>query len=249
MSTVPVSVMVDQLQQRVPMNLSRSYCVDKLNQAFQWIEQQGAFTWDIRLTGVTVLQDQYRIDLTGNSTFGPESPATVVDLSEVDVGKPMSVFQSPLTGFRVKIPFVPVDQYGLYQIFNTTPIPGVFAVWTLKYETAISAYQILFAPSSAKVLDPAGLQFLLQFHKVGTSKLGDSASAYFPTPDQFNSLLVDLAEAEIKRNYGLMGAEVAQQKSQASIMMLADQYRSTKMFQPGLQEEGKDAQEEQLSRV
>jgi hypothetical protein len=241
--------MVTQLQQRVPMNLGRPYCMDKLNQAYEWIEQQGAFTWDVRLAVVQMAAGVYHINLLGNSLFGPTVPEApeVVALADVDVGKPISVFQSPLGGFRVQIPFVAADKFGLYQIFNTTPIPGVFAAWTILYDTTVSAYQIRFAPSSA--VTTAVTNFALMFHKVGAGKFGDSSTVFFPTPDQFNSLLVDLAEAEIKRNYGLMGAEVAQQKSQASIMMLADQYRSTKMFQPGLQEEGKDAQEEQLSRV
>ncbi len=249
MSTLSTASMVTQLQQRIPMNLGRPYCMDKLNQAYEWIEQQGAFTWGIRLAVVQMAVGTYYINLTGTSLFGPSFPDAPesVELADVDVGKPINVFPSPLTSLRVSVPFISPDKLGLYQIFNTTSIPGVFAAWTLLYDTTASCYQLRFAPTSAAVA--VATNFALMFHKVGTSRYGDLSTVFFPTPDQFNSLLVDLAEAEVKRNYGLMGAEVAQQKSQASIMMLADQYRSTKIFQSGLQEEGKDAQETQLSRV
>ncbi len=243
MSTMSTFIMIGQLQQRVPMNLSRDYCMLKLNEAYQWIEQQGSFAWGVRLVTVSVAAGTYWINLTGNSNFAGFEGPDFAALTSIDIGKPIDIFQAPLGGFRVTIPFVPPDRLGLYQIFNTTPIPGVFAAWTLLSSDS-AGYQIRFAPSSAATT--VAVNFAMQYHRI-PDVLIDLPSQFFPTPDQFNTLILDIAEAEIKRNYNIMGWETAQQKAAASTMMLADQYRSSKLHQVGMGEEVKDAQETQAS--
>jgi hypothetical protein len=233
MGLMTIDQMATDLQGRLPMNLDQGYCFTRLNQAFGWIEQQGSFSWGQRIVLLTLTTGQYQYDLTG--------VVSGIDLTTVDIGKIASIWPS-LVGTQVPIPWRPVMELGLQQVYNTTPIPGVFSMWTWIYDQTVPCFQIRFAPTAAAVT--TNTNYALQFHAIQPDL---TTGQYFPTPHQFDQTIIDLAEAEIRRIYGLAGWDAAVKKSQASAVLLCDPYRSDRQ-ERGINAEGKETQEATLVR-
>jgi hypothetical protein len=165
-------------------------------------------------------------------------------MSQVDIGKPLYAWMSPLTDLRVPIPYKPASELGLHQLYNNTPIPGVFSIFTILFKPDTGFYQLRFAPSSAFVTAVSGQNYAIQYHQIPQTVKTGSA---FPWPDQLDVALLDLAETEIRRRYGLAGWDTAQKKAQASMMLLADPYRSEDLAK-GVNEQAKETQEATLYR-
>ena len=66
------------------------------------------------------------------------------------------------------------------------------------------------------------------------AELTAGASTYFPTPDEFDDLIVDMADARIRQIYNMTRWAEMLQLSQAQVVKMLDQYRSTQLFPMGV---------------
>ncbi len=259
-----VSQMVTQCQARVPIGLTSAYWVTKLNEAYRWISQKGNYIWDINFSFVTVNAGQDYFLLPDGSD--PTIPAC-------DPGKPMylagpySNLTLPATGrLNSTIPYKPWDESLDQQYAEVVAPPGLFSCWTFYtyFKPGLAGtptgpgfapsykYQGKLYPASAM---PSGLTgaFLFNFaYHADTSGVEfastptATAPNYFPTPNSFDTLIIELAEAEVRRIYGLAGWEIIQKRAESAIMNLLDSYRSTKNVLAGLQDQQKQVSEKKL---
>lgn len=240
MSTLlSTQAMVAECQRRVPIQLTNAFWMRKLNEAYRSVSQKGAYVWDERSISFTLLS--------GAVSFDP--PATF------DPGKPMHL-AGPTSGtgayagigVNTLIPKISWEDAMLQQYSEMPVIAGMFSAWALT--TVISgggyAYKGYLFPSTSL---PTGgnLQFTFSYHiDVASVELVESAVVFFPTPNIFDGLFIDLAEAEVKRIYGLAGWEIVQKKAEAAIMPILDVYRSQKNAPAGLLDQQKQTNETKL---
>lgn len=248
-TTTTTAAMVAKLQQRIPMGLANAYCMDQLNQAFRWIEQQGAFTWNLAFSDVIVRAGTFFV-----------APADMPP--RFDAGKPTTIYGVPhfLTGQGAPIPYVAPETISQHQTFHvfgfSGSMAGVFSVFTIV--TNLGTGQggtvawptevpyILFAPSLS--IPPVDTTYHIVYHQIPLVALAEGVG-FYPTPDPFDDLIVDLAEGEIKRIYNLTMWEAAIQKAQNSTLLLLDKYRSPRQELAGLTEQAKETQESQLKKA
>lgn len=226
--------LVAQLQARLPMGLASQYCMDQLNQAYQWLEQQGAFVWNI----------------TNGTVSLPLSSAVVDCPVDLDPGKVVSLYPqitASVIPISAELPYVPVDELANHQIYHLPIQAGVFSCYSIINQLGI--YRFRFAPVTA--VSAAATTFILYYHRLNSAMLTPLAigADYFPTPNAFDIMLVDLAESEIKRIYSLSGFDTALAKAQASAALALDKYRSPKRDLAGLTEQTKEVQEKQLGQA
>ena len=218
-TTLDTSTMVAQLGQRLPLGYSSGFLNDKLNQAFRYIDQQGNFVWQLALSTPTVL--------TGTNFF--TIPSTI------DYGKPMMV-AGPVSGVGgsanyPSIQWLPFDK--AYQLhmgeIGGGAAPGNYSGWT-----NVKTNAILFPSAAAPNI--GNFSMVLIGHSY-TVPLAYGAGIFFPTPDCFDDVIVDLAEAEVRRIYSLPQCEYIMQRAQSGLSRFVDLYRSTKDIMSGLMEE------------
>lgn len=248
--TLTTADMVADLQQRIPMGLDSNYCMAQINKAMRWIEQQGAFTWNVAYSDITVRQGTFWVD-----------PADMPD--QFDSGKPCTIygqtFSSVYGSHGAEIPYVAPDRLALHELYHVRLPRGVFSVFTVVTNLgtvtlgpATDAYPdevpfLLMAPSSAlHTTEDCAYHFV--YHQIPVVTLA-AGPVYYPTPDPFDDLIVDLAEGEIKRIYQFGGWAEAIKKAQNSTLLLLDKYRSPKLEMAGITEQAKETQESQLKRA
>lgn len=245
MSTLlSTAAMVTECQSRVPIGLSSAFWMKKLNEAYRWISQKGNFIWDVKSGSVTVL--------VGASTFSLPS--------DCNPGKPMWL-SGPTGGsvstsgnFLSEIPYKAWDTSLQQQYAEVTAPAGMYSCWT--YATSFvgspPAYNYLgeLFPLSAKPTAGTGnFTFALYYHTdVSGTEYVSGATIYFPTPNVFDNLLIELAEAEARRIYGLSGFEMIQKRAESAIVTLLDSYRSTKNVLAGLTDQQKQVSEAQMMK-
>ena len=252
MSTLlSLSSMVTECQSRVPIGLSSAFWVKKLNEAYRWISQKGNFIWDVKLDAVTVTAAQNYFTL----------PA------DCDPGKPMYL-AGPVSGVSAQtgnvlsiIPYKPWDETLDQQYAEVTAPPGLFSCWTFSTKFTVGAgpayvpsyrYEARLYPTSASPTVTTGaFSFSFAYHvDVSSTEYATTATAaapnFFPTPNSFDNLLIELAEAEAKRIYGLAGWDVIQKRAESAIVNLLDSYRSTKNVLSGLTDQQKQVSEKKM---
>lgn len=237
--------LVAECQRRVPIGLADAHWMRKLNEAYRWISQKGNYVWDVKKGTVAVG--------VGATTF------TIP--SDCDPGKPM--YLSGNASLPTLIPYKPWDETLMNQgnevaYFGTmgvNPVPGLYSVWS--FYTTFSAgpptsyaYTGILYPASAAPTGTTG-QFNLAFAyhtDVSGVEFTQATNVYFPTPNSFDNLLIELAEAETRRIYGLAGWDIIQKRAESAIVNLLDSYRSTKNVLSGLVDQQKQVQEANLMR-
>lgn len=227
--TLTIDALAVFLQTRMPMNLPQARCFQELNSAWRKIEQQGAFVWNILSTSITM-------------TGGTRVLALPAD---VDPGKPISIYQSGVT-FRYPVKYLPFEEFAMQQLFHLNPSPnlGYFSAWTI-INTGTNSYQASFVPNSAA---PSGnTPFTVFYHHMVGPPL--TSGQFFPTPDEFDDTLMDLAEGEIRRAYSLMNWEASIKESETAMRLLVDKYRSPREHLAGVQEESMAANEGAIDRA
>lgn len=253
-----VSQMVTQCQARVPIGLTSAYWVTKLNEAYRWISQKGNYIWDVQAYSVTVNVGADSFDIPDGSFAG---------VPACDPGKPMylagpsgavGTFPVPMNS---TIHYKPWDEALDQQYAEVIAPPGLFSCWTFYTNFTVGAgptftpkysYKGKLYPSSAKPTVVTGaFTFTFAYHTdVSGVEFASTATAtapnYFPTPNSFDTLIIELAEAEVRRIYGLAGWEIIQKRAESAIMNLLDSYRSTKNVLAGLQDQQKQVQERKL---
>jgi hypothetical protein len=215
-TTLSTNAMITELQFRFGMGaaLTTATCLERLNMAYRWIETQGSFVWNLKIGSLTLLAN----------TLSTPMPI------DFNPGKLWSLWHQ--TKFYA-VKYVSFDDFQMMRTEGTTVTLGYFGGVTLVNVPATSQYSAVFGPDSAKdTLAPNS--FDLYYHRMTPAELTAGASTYFPTPDEFDDLIVDLAECRIRQHYNYTRWADMLQLSQAQVLKLLDQYRSTKLFPMGV---------------
>lgn len=227
--------MVRKLNQRLPYGFSNTFWQDRLNEAFMWIEQQGPFKWD--LTSTT-------ISCSTTASTGP-LPADFQAGSEC-------ILMDFASGLQ--IPYMPNEEFRREAVFtpSVTSTSGVYSAWTY-YMTnpPIAGAPYEFAVNPATAFSAPGTNFFLTYHANPTASynLTIGPAVYFPTPNEFDSLIILKAEAETRLMYEL-GAYMARAKEAEDLCAkLLDRYRSTAIDSAGLVDAMRNTQDVQAKRM
>lgn len=232
-TTNTIDQLITMLQQRLPINLGAPQCAAELNKAWRTIEGKGAFIWNIKNSSFVLNPGQH--GLTGLP-------------NDADLGKPISIYPSPAAGFIYEIRFVPFDEFVRSSTFSFPGIAGIFSCWTITGGNSVPP-TLSFAPiDAAPTLASGAMSYTVYYHHIVGPPLVAGTGAFFPTPDAYDDTLVDGAEAELRRYYGLAGFEAVQKKFETSTMLIIDKYRSPKRDLAGLSETMLENQENAASR-
>ena len=229
-TTLSMTSMVTLLQRKTGLGLAQADCVDRLNEAFRKINQmsKGGFIWQLK---------------TGNAALGA-GLLTFTLPSDFDPGKQAVLYGPtlPATTSTV-IPYLPVKDFVNANHYQTTQ-PGFFSAWTF-YPTFTIPTSYLWlgqiGPPGAAIASPTALP--LYYHAVNFAPVAYGAANYFPTPDQFDSMIVDLAWAEVASIYRQSDAEQIRQRAMQGIMEIIDTYRTDRYDLAGITDEIAQKQE------
>jgi hypothetical protein len=232
------SAMTAECQTRVPIGLSTTFWMKKLNEAYRWICQKGHFVWEMRRQEITIPA--------GATSFA--LPATMDPGKPMYLGGPYDFGNNPESSILSILPLVPAEDALDQQLSEMADIKGLFSCWSLIMDiwlTKLVYFAALRPWSAANTSDALSFQF--HFHEDASStELTVGADKYFPTPNVFDNLLIELAEAEVRRIYGLAGWEIIQKRAESTIMVLLDKYRSSKSTVVGLSDQQKQTSERKL---
>lgn len=212
-STISTQAMVAELARRVPLAYSANVAMEALNSALRWINQQGSFPWMIRKTTAAV---------TG-ATGALALPA------DFDPGKQAVLYGTATDAVPTEIPFKPWAEAVRHQV-TSSGAQGVYSCWSY-YATyssgpppSVALAGMIFPPAYAT---NGTLQ--LVYHSVAYQTLTSGASTYFPTPDHFDHLILELAESELMRQYRIAGWDVLWKRVTDQLRALLGAYTTTKM--------------------
>jgi hypothetical protein len=207
--------------------------MDFLNEAFRKINQmsQGGFIWQLKQTNLTLLA--------GNTTVA--LPA------DFDPGKTALLVATTAAPTKTLIPYKPWQEFLNYQHLQVTG-PSQFAAWSF-YTTYVLgppttyAYTLKVAPDEAAPAAGPGTTLQITYHAMNFVPFNVAANVYFPTPDQFDSSICDLAEAEYRRIYGTGGWEQLTTQAMASLQAMIGSYRTDRLDLAGLADIQQQGQE------
>lgn len=240
-TTLSTTQMVAQLQRKFPLNISTTEAMERLNEAFRKINQmsKGGFIWQLKQSAIT---------LPAGAQVANALPA------DFDPGKKAIIYgDGTVTPTKTEIPYLPYVEAVKQQHFPNQKIGG-FACWTFKPNFTLTAptsygWTAVFFPSDAFPLAAGGVTLPIIYHAVNFQPFAAAANVYFPTPDQFDSLIIDLAEAELSRIYGRSGWDkIAAQATQA-IQEMIDTYRTDRYDLAGIADQMLQSQEKQTERA
>jgi len=241
--TLNTTQMVARLQRKFPIGLGATDCMDFLNEAFRKIDQfsKAGFIWQVT-TAVLSLPAGVSAAVSLPSTTG----------IAFDPGKSAWLRGFPTSSaLATTIPFKSYQEFYNQQHFSAGQI-GLFSCWTYVPDWTAApvtyAYKMLLAPEEAYPL-PAPLQMQFTYHKVTNAPLTVGANIYFPTPDQFDSLIIDLAEAELGRIYKRSGWDADRAAALQGVAEIIDNYRTDKFDLAGLSDLVIQAQERQADKA
>ncbi len=230
--------MVAQIQKRVPIGIDATSALFYLNEGFRKLNQmaKGGFVWQLKQTtigfGTTVSQD---------------APA------DFDAGKSAWMMGDAYTPTKTLIPYKPWSEFSTMQHLQTTQ-PGSFTAWTYVPHFTLTAptsylWTLKLAPADAVwIAPPPGPALPFVYHAVNFASFASGATTYFPTPDQFDSAIVDLAVAQAKQDYGLSGYDKIVAQVNNAIAEVIDTYRSDRFDLAGLFEMTAGAKEKATER-
>lgn len=215
--------------------------MDFLNEGFRRIDQmsKGGFIWQLKLGSVVL----------------PAGAQVAVALpADFDAGKKAILYgAATVTPTRTVIPFKSPQEFVNQQHFSGQAI-GAFSAWTFYPNFTLTAptsygYTIKLAPDDAFPLAGGGVTLPLYYHAVNFQPFTSAANVYYPTPDQFDSLIVDLAEAELGRIYRVSGWDALQGRALQDIGNMIDSYRTDRFDLAGLADQAMQAQERATERA
>ena len=237
-TTLSTATMVTTLQRKFPIGILSAQWMDFLNEAFRKINQmsKGGFIWQLKQTTLTA----------------PSGAIVTIALpADFDPGKSAFLFgNGTTTPTSSIIPYMTMSEFLLEQDFNVAGI-GYFSSWTFRPNFTLSAptsysWVMLLAPNQAYPL-PAPVSFGFMYHAVNYPSFASGSNIYFPTPDQFDSLILDIAEAEARREFGAAGWEKLAALATQGISDLIDTYRTDRYDLAGLSDVTAQAQEKQAA--
>jgi hypothetical protein len=229
------------LQTRFPMGIGTNQWMGYLNEAFRKINQmqKGGFIWQLKLAS---------INIPAGAQVANPLPA------DFDPGKSAFLYSTALavTPTTTMIPFMPVEEFVKQQQFQVTG-PGILAAWTFFPNTALGpptsyAWTMKLAPDTAFPIPPPGFTMGFYYHAVNFPQFTAAANVFFPTPDQFDSMILDMAEAEARRQYGAAGWDKLAAQATQSVQELVDTYRTDRYDLAGVGDVTMQAQEKAAER-
>lgn len=232
--------MIAKLQQKFPIGIGTTQWLDFLNEGFRKIDQmsKGGFIWQLKFTTVTLPAGAQGV------TFLP---------ADFDPGK-KAVLQGGLVNspLMTEIPYLPMSEFVNQQHFNTSG-PTMFACWTFIPSFAfgpptVYRYVFGFAPQEAFPIPGGGVSMQFFYHALNFAPFTAAATVFFPTPDQFDSLIMDLAEAEARREYSAAGWDKLAAGATQSIQEMIDTYRTDRYDLAGISDVVAQAQEKSAER-
>jgi len=240
-STLSTAAMVAELARRVPIGFTATTAMDALNGAFRWINQQGSFPWLIRKTTAGITAS------TGVFTM----PA------DFDPGKSAVLYGAESNMVPTEIPFKPWNEAVKHQVHQVAGSQtGMLSCWSYYASSQAASLQSggfsytltitgqVFPATAAKA---ESLPFV--YHVSKFPSLTSDASSYFPTPDHFDYLIVELAESELMRQYRIAGWEVLWKRVTDQLRAMLAGYTTTKVAMIPSNEVGLNAQTVQALRA
>ena len=221
-TTLTTSAMISELQTRFNnATLDATFCLNRLNSAYRWIESMGDFVWNVISTTLTL----------------PANLLTVALPAAYNPGK-MATLTLPTTNLPVK--FLPFDDFQGMRSGTSVMLGG----WTHVFD-GTSGWKAVFGPDAAQSTSPT--IFTLVYHRMTPAPLANGG-VYFPTPDELDDLILERAEAEIRRIYNFVKADemLSYVTNRAATALLS--YASTKETTEGLQESIRRANEKSAKR-
>jgi hypothetical protein len=233
--------MVARLKRKFPLGMSDQDAMDFLNEAYRKINQtsKAGYIWQVRATTITVPVGA-ATDLALPTDFDPGKSAWL---------RNQTIFSTQPT--NTIIPYKPFKEFFNQEHFSTTNIMQ-FAAWSFRpiITGAPTTYSWVMnlRPSDAFPLT-VPVTFDLTYHSATFAPIAIGAANYFPTPGQFDSLIIDLAEAEYSRIYGKAGWEKIQQQALSGVMEIIDTYRTDRYNLSGISDLAIQAQERQSAKT
>lgn len=227
-TTLTTTEMVTLVQSKTKIGLPNQEAMDRLNEAFRYINQgsKGGFIWQFKAATLT----------------WPASTNLVAAPADFDPGKEAVLrgngTNTPTTTI---IPYLQMKDWVNEQHYQTS----FWSSWTV-YPTLPTWTIALGGPPIVGITPSFSLPFY--YHAVSFPPLA-IGPVYFPTPDQFDSLIVDLAVAEVRSIYRLSGADPLWQKTMASINNIIDTYRTDRYDLAGVTDNVAQAQEKQAEKA
>lgn len=238
--TISTSVMVAELSRRVPIGFTANVAIDSLNGVLRWINQQGSFPWMQRKTTVAFVT-------AGDGAFNLPP--------DFDPGKEAVLYGLDSDVVPTEIPYMTWSDAVKNQAhFTGGGQNGILSCWSY-YATAVTA---LVPPYGTTVTFKGqafpGSQVKVQtlpfvYHAITFPALASNAQIFFPTPDHFDYLIVELAEAEIMRQYRLAGWEILYKRTTDQLRAMLQAYTSTKVSMAPTPEIINAAQTKQAQRA
>lgn len=240
MSTaLSTSAMVPIVQRRMANGISSTIALEYLNEAFRKLNQmqKGGFIWQLK-----------------SATLGLGLSLTVAAPSDFDPGKGAWIrgdgIYDPL---KTVIPYKNWQEFTQEQHFQTITA-GVFSSWTFLPNFTFGpptnyAWTIQFAPAEAIVTVPPGPTLPMIYHAQSFAGLTAAPNVYFPTPNEFDSMIMDLAVAEGKKQYRLSGWQDEAAQANAAIAEVIDTYRTNRYDLAGLFDQVAQAKEKDVEKA
>lgn len=207
-TTLTMTMMQAELSRRVPAAYTAGVAADALNGALRWINQQGSFPWLLRRATI----------VTSNSTEMFALPG------DFDPGKAAVVYGGITSPVPTEIPYKPWGDAVKNQVHQTAVTnSGVVSCWSYYatlVDTTVTLYGALFPSGSVKTGT-----LTLVYHAVTFPVI---TTGYFPTPDHFDYLIVELAESELMRQYRIAGWDILYKRTTDQLRAMLGAYTTTK---------------------
>lgn len=231
--------MVTRLQQKTAIALPQQACVDYLNEAFRKMNQmsKGGFVWQFKEANIVV---------------PPGAQVNVPLPADFDPGKTAVLRGNIATGFGgvgTMIPYAPMKDFVNEEHFQNLGI-DMFSTWTwLPNFNSPATFNYVMKLSPATAYPTTGGTLLFFYHALVQPPITYGAGNFFPTPDQFDSLIVDLAIAEVRNVYRMSGAMEEIQAALGAMAEMVDTYRTDRYDLAGLTDQMAQAQEKQFEKA
>lgn len=238
-STLSTSAMIAALQVKHPIGIGANQWLSFLNEAFRKINQmsKGGFVWQLKQTTLIV----------------PAGAIVPVALpADFNPGKSAFLFGNGVsTPTATVITYKTPSEFLKEQHFKESDI-GAFSSWTFAPAftfgpPTVYGWNLLLAPNEAYPL-PGITPLGFFYHAMSFAPFTNAANVFFPTPDEFDSLIMDLAEAESRREYNSSGWEKLAGQATTSLNEMIGSYRTDRFNLAGLQDVLAQAQEKSAER-
>lgn len=218
--------MVNEVLSRVQQNFSTGRALYFVNRAVRYFDGVASYSFNAKTGSVSYATGQ------------TSQPAPV----DLDSGKDIYAYVVTLAGNLMPVKRVELNEYGINAVYQPAPFGP-------------SHYTIVGASSGANVPSllvyppiSGGFTLSLVYH-VPPALIANSGTAYSNFPDAFDDIIVDWAEAEIKRIYKMAGAMEIFARVEKQLASLVDQYRTNTKLAEGLAAEARKAQERSLEKT